>query len=174
MGRRYVGIELGDHAVTHCVPRLRKVIEGEQGGISASVGWQGGGGFRFYRLGPPVFEADGQLRKDITFAVLAAHVWFSETGRAIEGAADAPLIGIDGTRAIALLYNGILGDKRPAGGNVLTRPVLALLREALARAAPGFAGNLIVYGEQSRLGAEALAREGIVFRQTPYDVAARR
>jgi len=41
MGRRYIGIEMGEHAVTHCVPRLRKVIEGEQGGISKEVNWQG-------------------------------------------------------------------------------------------------------------------------------------
>ena len=81
MGRRYIGIEMGEHAVTHCVPRLRKVIDGEQGGISKSVGWQGGGGFRFYRLGPPVFDEEGQIRADIRFPVLAAHVWFSETGR---------------------------------------------------------------------------------------------
>jgi hypothetical protein len=44
MMRRYVGIEMGDHAVTHCVPRLTKVIEGEQGGISEAVEWKGGGG----------------------------------------------------------------------------------------------------------------------------------
>ena len=44
MGRCYIGIEMGEHAVTHCVPRLTKVIEGEQGGISKSVGWRGGGG----------------------------------------------------------------------------------------------------------------------------------
>ena len=51
MGRRYIGIEMGEHAVTHCAPRLTKVIEGEQGGISKNIGWRGGGGFRFYRLG---------------------------------------------------------------------------------------------------------------------------
>ncbi|MEY4910011.1 MAG: hypothetical protein RL260_3729, partial [Pseudomonadota bacterium] len=56
MGRRYIGIELGDHARTHCLPRLQKVIDGEQGGISGAVGWQGGGGFRFYTLGEPVFD----------------------------------------------------------------------------------------------------------------------
>jgi len=50
MARRYIGIECGDHAVTHCVDRIRKVIAGEQGGISSAVGWKGGGGFRFYRL----------------------------------------------------------------------------------------------------------------------------
>lgn len=53
MCRRWIGIELGDHAVSHCVPRLRKVIEGsDQGGITAAAGWQGGGGFRFLRLAP--------------------------------------------------------------------------------------------------------------------------
>ena len=60
MGRHYIGIEMGDHAMTHCVPRLQKVIEGEQGGISEAVGWQGGGGFRFYRLGVPLLE-DGRI-----------------------------------------------------------------------------------------------------------------
>ncbi|GHT94635.1 hypothetical protein FACS1894122_11450 [Alphaproteobacteria bacterium] len=51
MWRRWIGIELGDHAYTHCRPRLQKVIDGsDQSGISKSVGWKGGGGFRFYEL----------------------------------------------------------------------------------------------------------------------------
>lgn len=50
MGRRYIGIEMGDHIITHCVERLRQVIGGEQGGISPTVGWNGGGGFSFFRL----------------------------------------------------------------------------------------------------------------------------
>ena len=45
MGRRYIGIESGAHAVTHCVPRLKQVVDGEQGGMSAEVAWRGGGGF---------------------------------------------------------------------------------------------------------------------------------
>jgi len=65
MNRRYIGIETGDHALTHCVPRLKKVIEGEQGGISEAVGWKGGGGFRFYRLGEPVFDAEGRINPAI-------------------------------------------------------------------------------------------------------------
>ena len=60
MGRRWIGIELGEHAVTHCVPRLKKVVDGEQGGISEAVGWKGGGGFRFCRLGPPIFDEIGR------------------------------------------------------------------------------------------------------------------
>lgn len=52
-------VELGDHALTHCVPRLKKVISGEdQGGVTESVGWESGGGFRFYRLAPSLLEKD--------------------------------------------------------------------------------------------------------------------
>ena len=173
MGRRYIGIEMGEHAVSHCVPRLRKVIEGEQGGISKSVNWQGGGGFRFYRLGPPVFDEDGQIRSDIRFSVLAAHVYFSETGHPWQGTGDSPFLGLYEGRAYALLYNGILGDKRPGGGNVLTRATLAQIRGEIAKAHPGADGPLTVYGEQSRLMPQTLEREGIVFKQTPYDVKAR-
>lgn len=58
MGRRYIGVELGEHAKTHCVPRMRQVIDGEQGGISKAVKWQGGGGFKFYTLAPSLLKQD--------------------------------------------------------------------------------------------------------------------
>ena len=58
MGRKYIGIELGEHAKTHCVPRLKAVIDGEQGGISKSLNWQGGGGFKFYTLAPSLLQQD--------------------------------------------------------------------------------------------------------------------
>ena len=172
MGRRYVGIEMGAHAVSHCVPRLNQVIGGEQGGISKNVGWQGGGGFRFYRLGPPVFDAAGQIRADIPFPVLAAHVYFSETGRSWRGNGASPFLGLHDGRAYALLYNGILGDKRADGGNVLTRATLAVIRQALARQDAGFAGPLTVYGERSRLMPVTLDRERITFKQVPYHIKA--
>ena len=168
MGRRYIGIEMGDHAVSHCVPRLNKVISGEQGGISKSVGWQGGGGFRFYRLGPPVFDEEGHIRSDIRFSVLAAHVYFSETGHPWRGNDDSPFLGLHDDRAYALLYNGILDDK----GNVLTRATLSAIRAEIAREDAVFDGPLTVYGEQSRLTPATLDREGIVFKQTPYDIKA--
>ncbi len=169
MGRRYIGIEMGEHAVSHCVPRLNKVIDGEQGGISKSVGWQGGGGFRFYRLGPPMFDEEGHIRSDIRFSVLAAHVYFSETGRPWRGNSVSPFLGLYDGRAYALLYNGILEDK----GNVLTRETLAVIREEITRKDADFAGPLTVYGEQSRLTLATLDRERIVFKQTPYDVKVR-
>lgn len=173
-GRRYIGIEMGEHAVTHCVPRLNKVIEGEQGGISESVGWKGGDGFRFYRLGPPVFDEEGHIRSDIRFSVLAAHIWFGETNTPWTAKRGTPLLGFNDGRAFALLYNGILGDKRVDGGNVLTRATLKLIREKIAKRDPAFAGPLTVYGEQSRITAATLDREGVTFKQTPYDVKARR
>ncbi|MDR1536950.1 MAG: site-specific DNA-methyltransferase [Clostridiales bacterium] len=52
MGRRWIGIELGEHCYTHCLPRLKAVIDGEQGGISKKAQWQGGGRFKFYELAP--------------------------------------------------------------------------------------------------------------------------
>ena len=59
MGRRYIGIELGNHAYTHCHPRLKKVTDGtDQGGISKAVNWKGGGGFRFYELAPSLLKED--------------------------------------------------------------------------------------------------------------------
>lgn len=73
MNRRYIGIERGEHALTKCQPRLQAVVNGEQTGISKAVGWQGGGGFRFYRLGVPVFDENGHVSPGIRFAPLAAH-----------------------------------------------------------------------------------------------------
>lgn len=59
MGRRWIMVELGDHCKTHIVPRLRKVIDGEdRGGITEAVEWGGGGGFRYYRLAPSLLEKD--------------------------------------------------------------------------------------------------------------------
>lgn len=76
MGRRWIGVELGEHAYTHCAVRMKKVIEGEQGGISKSQNWQGGGGFRFYELAPSLLNHDkyGNLviNKDYNADMLAA------------------------------------------------------------------------------------------------------
>ena len=165
MGRRYIGIEMGDHAMTHCVPRLQKVIEGEQGGISEAVGWQGGGGFRFYRLGVPVFDETGHLSPAIRFAPLAAHLWFVQTGIPYKGRANSPFLGAHEGVGYYLLYNGILGDKSVNGGNVLTGKLLASL--------PSHDGEKVIFGEGCRLSAERLSAERITFRQIPYEIKAR-
>lgn len=59
MGRRWIMVELGEHAKTHIVPRLNKVIDGEdKGGVTEATGWQGGGGYRFYSLAPSLLSED--------------------------------------------------------------------------------------------------------------------
>lgn len=59
MGRRWIMVELGAHCETHIVPRLRKVIDGEdKGGITEAADWKGGGGFRYFRLAPSLLEKD--------------------------------------------------------------------------------------------------------------------
>ena len=77
---------------------------------------------------------------------------------------DSPLLGIHEGTAYYLLYNGILGDRRPDGGNVLTKKVLAVL--------PPHDGPRIIYGESSRLHEETLKAMGIVFRQIPKEIPA--
>ena len=59
IGRRWIMVELGEHCHTHIIPRLKKVIDGEdEGGITKAVNWKGGGGFRYYRLAPSLLEVD--------------------------------------------------------------------------------------------------------------------
>lgn len=165
MNRRYIGIEMGDHAKTHCAVRLQKVIDGEQGGISKDVNWNGGGGFRFYTLDEPAFDEDGHINPEIRFPHLAAHIWFSETRKPYTGKGKSPLLGVHNGVAYYLLYNGILGDKRPDGGNVLTSKILESL--------PAHDGPKIIYGETSRLGPARLLEYQVTFKQTPYDIKAR-
>ncbi|WP_341365438.1 site-specific DNA-methyltransferase [Yoonia sp. BS5-3] len=171
MGRNYIGIEMGAHAETHCRSRLKQVVEGEQHGASISQDWKGGGGFRFYRLGPPVFDEDGSIQSDIRFPVLAAHIWFAETGSPwTEPKSLTPFLGHNEGLGYALLYNGILGDKSVSGGNVLTRKTLATIRAAQG----DFKGQMTVYGERTALSEATLTTEKIEFKQTPYDVRARK
>jgi hypothetical protein len=80
--------------------------------------------------------------------------------RGNDGVGLSPLLGIHEGRAIYLLYNGILKDKSVGGGNVLTAPVLDIL--------PPYDGVKVIYATACRLGATRLAREQIVFKQTPY------
>ncbi len=79
MGRRWIMIELGEHCHTHVIPRLKRVIDGDdQSGISKAVNWKGGGGFRYYRLAPSLLQQDrwGQwvINKDYNAEMLAAAI----------------------------------------------------------------------------------------------------
>ena len=168
LNRSWIGVESGEHASTLCLPRLNKVLEGEKGGISQAVGWQGGGGFRFLKLGEPMFDADGRINPSVRFSTLGSFVWMQETATANNGPWTSPKLGVHEGKAIYLLFNGILRDLRPDSGNVLTGAVLEAIKNVLPHDGPK-----IIYGEACRLGATRLAAEGITFKQIPYDVKAR-
>lgn len=88
MNRRYIGIEMGDHAYTHCKVRLDKVIDGsDQGGISKAVNWKGGGAYKFYELAPTLINKDNfdeyvinkEYDVDMLASAVALHEGFTYT-----------------------------------------------------------------------------------------------
>lgn len=166
--RRFICVEMDPTiATTITAQRLKKVAEGyHPGGDTKKEKAEGtGGGFRYVTLGEPLFNERGQVRPEVKFAELAAHVFFTETGEPLPKKVNgkrSPLIGVCRGTAYYLLFNGILGDKRPDGGNVLTGDVLAEL--------PKHDGPRVVFGEACRLGAARLKREDVTFRQIPYQI----
>ena len=150
--------------------RLQKAIEGftfdkPKGGIAHVEGL--GGGFRYCRLGAPLFDETGNIRASVTFGELEAHVYLSETGEPLpkRNGGKSPLLGVHNGKALYLLFNGVLGDRRSAGGNVLTHDVAQGLP-----AHPAGTGLRVVYGEACRLGSKSLERYGITFRQIPFEL----
>jgi len=162
MNRRYIGIEMGEHAKTHCAARLKQVIDGEQGGISKAVNWQGGGGFSFYKLGAPLFTAEGKIHPEIRFTDLAHYLWFYHTQTYWQGKGDTPLLGVHNDTAYYLLYNGILKDKTRDGGNILTLPLLQTL--------PEHTGKKVIYALGRYLSNDYLTVNNIEFHSIPNQV----
>lgn len=159
--RRFITVEM-DETICRDVTakRIRRVSEGH-GELEPL-----GGGFRFCTLAAPLFDERGNIRQGVMFADLAAHVYFTETGEPIpKRAGKSPLLGVHKDRAIYLLFNGLLGDKRPGGGNVLTHAIAQSLPDH-----PKGKGRRIVYGEACRLTAPSLNEYGITFRQVPFEL----
>ena len=144
----------------HLVLRGRRQIVDSRPGI--------GSGFRFCELGTALFASNGQIESAVVrFVDLARHVFFCETGVPLPTnfRATSPLLGIHNGIAVYLLYNGILKDVEPDGGNILTRTLLAAL--------PSHDGPRVIYAAGSLLSREYLRSRGITFRQTPYEIKAR-
>jgi adenine-specific DNA-methyltransferase len=166
--RKFILIELEeDIAKNVTAERLKRVITGyeikKQNGTTEKV--EGlGGGFRYCKLGEPLFDQYGNVREGVTFKQLAYHIFFSETGAPLKENAklDTPLIGKYKGVAYYLLFNGILGDKTVNGGNVLTSKVLGSL--------PKYKGDKIIFGMANRLSTARLKKENIVFRQIPVEI----
>lgn len=161
--RRFIMVEMEESICGEVTSqRVGRVITGYDNGKGRVDGL--GGGFRYCKLGEPLFDEAGHIRDSVKFPELAAHVFFTETGSPIPAPASGktPLLGTSENKAVYLLFNGVLGDKRPNGGNVLTNDVL--------RSLPAHDGLKIIYGEGCRLSPERLRREGIVFKQVPYEI----
>jgi adenine-specific DNA-methyltransferase len=162
--RRFILVEMeSEISRSVTIKRLRKVSNGYGKADGTPVDGLGGG-FRYCTLGEPCFDETGRINPHITYDELARHVFFTETGEPLpeDGGDKLPLIGVHGGRAIYLLYNGVLKDKKPNGGNVLTQKVLAGL--------PPHGGPKVVYGTACRLSPPRLKKENVIFRQIPYEI----
>lgn len=165
--RQFILIEMEEKVCRDVTAqRLTRVIEQarEDGGGAEAGKAAAPEGFRYCTLAEPLFDETGQIRSHVTFADLAAHIFFTETGEPIPKRATGktPFIGACNGVGYYLLFNGVLGDKRRDGGNVLTGPILESL--------PKHDGPKVVYGEGCRLGPARLRREAITFKQVPYEI----
>jgi site-specific DNA-methyltransferase (adenine-specific)/adenine-specific DNA-methyltransferase len=169
--RRFILVEIEPEVATAvAAERLKRAIDGfsyktPKGKMVEVKGL--GGGFHFCNLGEPLFDEAGSICGAVRFPELASHVYFTETGTPIPKRATGKnaLLGEHNGKAIYLLFNGVLGDKSTSGGNVLTNEILRGLPEPTTKD-----GTRVIYGEGCRLGAARLKREGIVFRQVPYEI----
>lgn len=176
-GRRFILVEMDDKiASSVTAERVRRVANGYTNAKGQAVAGLGGG-FQFCRLSEqPLFQAEGPIRADVSFAQLAEFVWFMETGTGLaqteqQAKPRTPFLGVYQGRAVFLLYNGILKDKTDKGGNVLNARTLQVLREALQQHAPDFEGAWAVYGARTRFDKAQLAAKGLHFHQLPYELA---
>ena len=147
--------------------RLSRVVRGYKRGDNGKEVAGTGGGFRYCELGEPLFGENGKIAGKVKFADLAAHVFFSETGIPIpkRAAKKSPLLGEFRGKAVYLLFNGVLGDKDEAGGNVLDDRTLPMLPAPRNRSAVR-----VVYAESCDLGESDMLRQNIAFRQIPTEV----
>jgi adenine-specific DNA-methyltransferase len=165
--RRFILVEIKEDICRNITSqRMAKVIQGyEKENGEKVVKMEGlGGGFRYCKLDKPLFDETGKIGETVKFADLAAHVFFTETGGPIPKRTNgvSPFLGTANGTGYYLLFNGILGDKTPEGGNVLTGKVLAGL--------PKHNGPKVIFGEGCRLGETRLRREQITFKQLPYEI----
>jgi site-specific DNA-methyltransferase (adenine-specific)/adenine-specific DNA-methyltransferase len=165
--RRFILVEMEQDVCRDVTAqRLIRIVKGyEKVNGEKTVKVEGlGGGFRYCKLDKPLFDETGKIGESVKFADLAAHVFFTETGIPIPKRTNgaSPFLGTANGTGYYLLFNGILGDKTPEGGNVLTGKVLAGL--------PAHNGTKVIFGEGCRLGDARLRREQITFKQLPYEI----
>ncbi|QQA44509.1 site-specific DNA-methyltransferase [Pelagovum pacificum] len=169
--RRFILVEM-DEAIAPDITaeRLRRAINGyDKSGDPEKPVAPLGGGFRYCRLGSPLFNEFGDIDGSVVFPDLAAHVFFSETGSPLPAKVDGSthFIGTHKNTAVYLLFSPAeQGFAREASGNVLTPEALA----NLPAPSNDFGGVRIVYAEGCTVSAERLKAEGVIFKQIPYQI----
>lgn len=167
--RQFILVEMDKKIASEVTAeRLRRVSAGYSKGGDKSKPVTGlGGGFRFCRLGVPLFDEFGDIAVEVSFTDLAAHIFFSETGVPIPRRAQSEFLGIHQGRAVYLLFDEAHAQTpREAAGNVLTPDRLRNLPEP----PDGFEGIRVVYAEGCTVSADRLRAAGAVFKQIPYQV----
>jgi adenine-specific DNA-methyltransferase len=168
MGRRYIGIEMGEHARPIAFLVWRRSLRASRAGLASRLVGRAVAGFAFTRWAN---RYSMPMAAFIPLCALRHWPLISGTSR-LANPARQHLIrrcwACIRARPMYLLYNGILGDRRPAGGNVLTSNVLAHLDTLFSHGGP-----CVIYGETTRLGEARLREAGITFKQIPYDIKAR-
>lgn len=169
--RQFILVEMDEQiAPDITAERLRRVITGYDKGGDPEKPVEGlGGGFRYCRLGTPLFNEFGDIDAAVTFPDLAAHIFFSETGSPLPKRVDgsSALIGQHKDKVVFLLFSPAeQGVPREAAGNVLTPDALA----ALPPVQEGFEGTRVVYAEGCTVAPDRLKAAGVVFKQIPYQI----
>ncbi|HML39406.1 MAG TPA: site-specific DNA-methyltransferase [Bellilinea sp.] len=164
--RRFILIEMDRNIAQNITAeRLRRISQGynwvDARGSTHNIE-KLGDGFRFCELGPTMFDSFGQIRSEVSFADLARHVFFTETGQPLPGGVEEnALLGTSNGSAVYLLYNGVMRDS----GNVLTPQTLAEI--------PFYDGPKIIYADGCKVSRERLRELGITFKQIPYEIKVR-
>ncbi|TLP67103.1 site-specific DNA-methyltransferase [Parasedimentitalea maritima] len=169
--RQFILVEMDEKIAPEITAeRMRRVIVGyDKGGDNEKPVEGLGGGFRYCRLGVPLFNEFGDIDTSVSFPDLAAHIFFSETGAPIPAKADgtSSYVGKHGEKAVYLLFaSGQEGMPREAMGNVLTPDALT----ALPTPPDGFEGTRVVFAEGTTVSPDRLKAEGVVFKQIPYQI----
>ena len=152
--RKFVLIEMMDYAETITAERVRRVISGYGEGKNAVEGT--GGGFDFYEIGAPLME-NGVLNEDISPAKIRRYVWYMETHLPpMEGMGEEDFLGIFQQTAYYFHY-------RPMGVTVLDDDYLATITEK--------AESYVIYADRCLLSEEFMARNHIIFKKIPRDIA---
>ena len=151
--RKWIMVELGNHAKTHITPRLKTVVSGkDQGGISKMFDWKGGGGFKYFELGDSLFVADDDLR----LTVLNPKVY--------NGALIRAVLKVEGFK---LLHpdNGLHGISGRTIAHVTEQYLNQEYVEALTREVGDAADYLIIYAKT--ISSKIKLTENVEIRKIP-------